>query len=989
MVDSLPVRRGILVSVVLGAFLSLLSGRMAPAQVLQTRKLPEAEAQKLRAEADRNFESQKYSEALSTYLKVYANYQHTFEINQRIAWLYVNTQKGRQQDAIPYLRAAHRFNPADVVILHDLAGLTASAQLFKESIPLYQELLRLAPQTPEYSLEFARTLSSAGQDAEAVKYYNMFLGHRPSDMNARIEFGRLLSRQKDFSGAMGQYNYVLRFQPNNVVARLRLAQVHAWTGQLQQSLEEVEEIIKTNPKYIDAQVVKAFDLLWLGERDRAKMLFAQLAKQDPTNPDVREGLKALEKPQQEAKAVVTPTEVVTQSDLQLAAKSEAEGHYSEAVAHYREFLAKFPDDTQAQFRIARVLGWNRQFAESESMLRDWVERNPKDPLGYFQLGRVLGWEEKFEEAAEQYRRGLELSPRDTNAHVEFARVLSWSKESPRALDEYRIALSLQPDNADAQRGVVQMLIRNGELDAARKGLAEMRQKHPDDAEVEPLQQQLEAFEARRARAQATFGPEVEKRFRATVEKDPKNIEARLLLADVYLERKDLPAAIKELRAASDLRPEDNPLRLRLARVLSWDRDYVDAETLYREYLRRNPDDEDAHLAMARVLSWGGNFDASVSEYQEILKRNPANTDARLGMARVLTWAKRYEEAVQEYDTLLHQDPKNFDALLGKGRLSSYQSRWHDSQEAIDAALAIRPGDPDALAAKARVLLWSGWPAPARDMLAKLHSENPDDVAILISLASAENAIQRPDRALNLLKQAEKIEPKNSDVKLLHDHIRATLRPELRLGWSYERDNESLNIWRYQVMDFRFNIHPRIRNFLTLDVLPTSARADVLGYPVFTPAGVLFAPRVPIEPFIPAPTVLSRAISHRICWSREASGFSSGPPSSRRAARCRSTDGFPGRRGPAPSCCCTAPPTSRQPASPPRAHASYTPPRPPSDSAPTGRSPWAPPASTGRTRLSPSARPSMLMNNRPRSRGLPMTDLELSWAPTTGKFFRDF
>jgi hypothetical protein len=123
------------------------------------------------------------------------------------------------------------------------------------------------------------------------------------------------------------------------------------------------------------------------------------------------------------------------------------------------------------------------------------------------------------------------------------------------------------------------------------------------------------------------------------------------------------------------------------------------------------------------------------------------------------------------------------------------------------------------------------------------------------MASAENSLGRPDRALNLLEEAERIEPRNTDVRALREAIQRGMRPELRFGWSYVRDTEGLNIWRYQLLDFRFNLHPRLRNFITVDVLPSSALAEIFGYRVFQNGESFFSPRVPVEPFVPAPTAL--------------------------------------------------------------------------------------------------------------------------------------
>ncbi len=164
---------------------------------------------------------------------------------------------------------------------------------------------------------------------------------------------------------------------------------------------------------------------------------------------------------------------------------------------------------------------------------------------------------------------------------------------------------------------------------------------------------------------------------------------------------------------------------------------------------------------------------------------------------------------------------------------------------------------DARTGKAQPMLWSGRVGQARNLFQELRSEQPDNPTVLVGLASAEDSSGRPEKALELLDHAASVEPRNVDVQILRDQIRSRLRPELRLRWGYARDTERLNNWGYG-LDFRFSAHPRLRNFLTVDFLPTSGPSQFFGYPVDTGGGLRFASQVPVNPFVPAPTLLTEA-----------------------------------------------------------------------------------------------------------------------------------
>lgn len=817
-----------------------------------------AEDAQLRREADEAFDSRDFRVAAQKYERIYPAFADDFELNQRLGWIYAYGPNLNYPRAITYYRKAHALEPANNSVLLDFARVLSWTKSFRESIPLYYELLDREPSIAEYRWELARVLDWAGEGEKAIEQYKLYLAHAPSNFKARNEYGQLLALQKDFSGALEQFNYVLRFQPRNIDARIGLARTLAWSGNLDQALTELDGVLQQAPKHFDARVVRAFVLLWLGRRDDAKKEFQALSKEAPKNGDVQLGLRTIA--QQEAREAPPATVAAgaeTQqpgeaqpSLLQLAQESEASGKLDQAISYYREYLSRNPDDVDAQFRLARVLGWDKQYAESESLLRDWISRFPGNPAGHLQLGRVLSWDGKNAEALAEFRQAAALDPNNAAIHMELARVLSWSKQYDEALSEYRRVLATEPDNKEARRGVVQVLIWSGQLDNARTELAAFRQRYPEDSDGTAMLRTLETMEAQREAARAISAGASEEYYSALLKKDPNNVAARLELADIYLRDQNYPGAIEQLRAASDLKKDDAGLRRRLAQVLSWNRQYDESADVYEELVTAQPQDEALRLEYARVLSWKRDYPASIGEYRKILDQNPRNTSARLELARVLSWSRQYDQALTEFDAVLRDDPDNVDAWVGKGRIYSYQREYQQSLFSYENALRLKPDDRDARMGKAQALLWSGRTGQARPLLTRLHQENPQDTGVLVSLASAENAAGRPGKALDLLDQASAIEPQNSDVQIMQDQIRSRLRPELRVRWGYTHDTEQLNYWGHQV-DFRFNLIPRVRHSLTVDYMPASGPARAFGYPL----GTQFATRLPIDPFVPAPGLL--------------------------------------------------------------------------------------------------------------------------------------
>jgi tetratricopeptide (TPR) repeat protein len=205
-----------------------------------------------------------------------------------------------------------------------------------------------------------------------------------------------------------------------------------------------------------------------------------------------------------------------------------------------------------QFFLARVLGWNKDFAESESKLRDWVRAHPDRPEGALQLARILSWEQKYAESAEEYRHVLSARPQDASAHAELSAVLLALGNDSSALDEGRAALSLDPSNAEAAKATIRALTALKDATQARSELDKLQRAHPDDPEIAALRERIETA-GKTTPLAAPPAPQpaaAEEYFQQALQKDPNNVDAHLQLADIYAGRKQFSVALAQLRAAA-------------------------------------------------------------------------------------------------------------------------------------------------------------------------------------------------------------------------------------------------------------------------------------------------------------------------------------------------------------------------------------------------------------------------------------------------------
>ncbi|MGH9554867.1 MAG: tetratricopeptide repeat protein, partial [Terriglobales bacterium] len=259
-------------------------------------------------------------------------------------------------------------------------------------------------------------------------------------------------------------------------------------------------------------------------------------------------------------------------------------------------------------------------------------------------------------------------------------------------------------------------------------------------------------------------------------------------------------AVHQYHRVLERDPRNLKAKLQIARVLSWSKNYGEAAVQYEELLRVTPENQVARQERARVLSWDTKFAGSMAEYERVLKDAEATraagqpeqisiNDARLEYARVLSWAQRYDDALAQFELLLPdkaiREPKHKAVLIEKARVQAWSRHYDQSVETYDQALVLAPDDFEARLGKAQATFWSGKLDEAALQLRPLLAEQPRHPETSYVLAAVERGRGHNGRALGLLKDA----PQNEETEKLRSSIRADLRPILRLRYGFENSQE--------------------------------------------------------------------------------------------------------------------------------------------------------------------------------------------------------
>lgn len=163
-----------------------------------------------------------------------------------------------------------------------------------------------------------------------------------------------------------------------------------------------------------------------------------------------------------------------------------------------------------------------------------------------------------------------------------------------------------------------------------------------------------------------------------IKQEPKNVSLRLQLGHFYSILNQLDDAKKELNVALELQPKNDEARLILARVLIMMQKQKDAMSLLHEI--KDPEwKDDAKIAEGALYFQKGDVAASEKAFLDAKKADPKNADVFINLGAIAKLKKDYKKAEEYYKTAVKLDSAN---IMAYGQLSLIYGEQKKSKEKV-------------------------------------------------------------------------------------------------------------------------------------------------------------------------------------------------------------------------------------------------------------------------------------------------------------------
>jgi Flp pilus assembly protein TadD len=284
----------------------------------------------------------------------------------------------------------------------------------------------------------------------------------------------------------------------------------------------------------------------------------------------------------------------------------------------------------------------------------------------------------FEAAIPPLQKFLTEKPDVAYAHFQLAYAYTALKRVPEARTEYERAIALDPKMSEAYLNLGMLL--TGQDPAAA---------------VAPLRKAVELLPAQSrprillgiAQERARDFPGAADSFEGAVRLDPRDTEAALHLAKLYLNLKRPADAEKKFRGVLELQPNSTAAALGLAQSLDA-QNKPEAADAYRKYLTLQPSDSAARARLVHFLVEQNNNDEALAELDRADAGKPPTSDSLRLRADLQIAQKKYDDAIMTLQHALILTPNDPQLVGGLGRIYMQKHDYADAEKQLKLAIQL-------------------------------------------------------------------------------------------------------------------------------------------------------------------------------------------------------------------------------------------------------------------------------------------------------------
>lgn len=301
-----------------------------------------------------------------------------------------------------------------------------------------------------------------------------------------------------------------------------------------------------------------------------------------------------------------------------------------------------------------------------------------------------------------------------NIYEEEAATYGSQEYQNRAIDEYKIALSADPDSAELNDGLADLYFRVGRVRDAETTAKALLAKWPGNLDAHKLLGRIylrELGDGSTPPSSPNVLDQAIAEYAKIVALDPKSIEERMVLGQLYTFKHQPQKAEEQFKTAQSLEPDSEEVVLNLARLYAESGDVAhaakvieavpeddrsskeefalgaaydqlkrpkDAIAAYQRAADLEPEDVDTLRALAQALLNDNELDAALKQYKDIAEADPDDVATLVHICEIQRRQGKFDDALATIRKAVKKDPENLEAGYNEGLLLDHLGHFDEA-----------------------------------------------------------------------------------------------------------------------------------------------------------------------------------------------------------------------------------------------------------------------------------------------------------------------
>jgi Flp pilus assembly protein TadD len=285
-----------------------------------------------------------------------------------------------------------------------------------------------------------------------------------------------------------------------------------------------------------------------------------------------------------------------------------------------------------------------QYEAAIAALQKFLSEKPDVAFAHFQLAYAFTALQRVDDARTEYERAMTLDPKMPEAPLNLG-ILLLEKDPAEAVPPLRKAVELLPAQSRPRFLLGAALQKSGDL----AGAAEF--------------------------------------FEGASRLDPRDSEALLHLANLYMKLQKPVEAERKYRGVLELQPNSAAASLGLAQSLEA-QNRPEAAEAYRDYLNLQPNDAQVRGRLVHMLVAQENYDSALAELERSEAGSAPSVDGLRLRADIQIGQKKYKDAVVTLQQAIRLAPADPQLVSGLGRVYLQNRDFPSAEKQFKAALQL-------------------------------------------------------------------------------------------------------------------------------------------------------------------------------------------------------------------------------------------------------------------------------------------------------------